>query len=110
MKKNGFTLIELLIVVAILGVVCVIAGSFFLRCGASGEEAEKSARAWAAKMGYTLQGVSCVDRDTDGDGYVSCTLVTVADPGRPIALECARSTSMNSGCRLQKPVAPNGSY
>ncbi len=102
-KNHGFTLIELMIVIAIIGVVLVIGGLFVTRCFFSGGQAEKEAHKWAASMGYDIQGVSCVDRDTDGDGYVSCTVNVKSNP-QPIPIECAVSISMNSGCRVQKPV------
>lgn len=42
----------------------------------------------------------CQQRDTDGNGYVSCTIV-VEGQDRPIAIECADRYSIgNNGCRM----------
>lgn len=60
--------------------------------------------------------VDCQSWDSDGDGYVSCTAAPRASAqvgqvgadgrvtplGEPVALECSRKLSMNSGCRLQR--------
>lgn len=74
--------------------------------GAHKDAAEKEAREWAAELGLDVKNVSCVAKDTDGDGYVSCTLV-MGDGTTTKAVECAgaRSTDnmiRNSGCREPK--------
>lgn len=62
---------------------------------------EAEARGFLHALGYQVVGVSCTDRDSDGDGYASCT-ATVRDSPEPIAVECASRWSFTSGCRLQK--------
>lgn len=47
----------------------------------------------------------CVAKDTDGDGYVSCTVVI--DGGAPIARECAGRWTTNEGCREPKLRLPS---
>jgi hypothetical protein len=54
----------------------------------------KNAERWATGLGYTVKGVSCSNRDSDGDGYVSCSLR--AD-GPVFQLECAYM--FPTGCR-----------
>lgn len=61
-----------------------------------------SARGFAGQLGYKVQGVTCMDMDSDGDGYVSCT-VALEGGAAPIAVECASAYSIKSGCRMQRP-------
>jgi hypothetical protein len=68
-------------------------------CDAPQERDPKAeARAFAADLGMPVRGVSCVQADSDGDGYVSCTLVSTE--GAPIAIDCGYSWVR--GCRLRK--------
>lgn len=73
-------------------------------CVPQRDNAEAEARAYASNMNMKLHGVSCVDYDTDGDGYVSCTLNVDEGNGqsRTEAIECATMFSWNSGCRAVK--------
>lgn len=110
-NKRGFTLIELIITVTILIVVVAIVGVAVggcVGCGGDKAKATDSAKAWAEAMGITPKGVSCVDHDTDGDGYVSCTVSEASKDGgtKMHSLECAHSWSWNSGCRKPKLGAP----
>ncbi len=104
--KAGFTLIELLIVVAVIGVLIAIGGVAFTRCFRSQDHAEEEARTWATKMGYKVVGVNCVSRDTDGDGYVSCSMNATDANGNAasLALECAAVLTNNDGCRFPKAM------
>lgn len=72
------------------------------------DKAAKEARAYANELGIQLTGVSCVRTDSDGDGYVSCSLAK-AD-GSLLAVECAIGMpfTWNSGCRVPKAVIPGG--
>ncbi len=68
------------------------------------EAAEKNAKQFLQELNMKYDGVSCVKHDSDGDGYVSCT---VALPeSQTLALECAGfrfvSAFSNEGCREQK--------
>lgn len=74
--------------------------------GAHKGVAEDEAKGWANELGLEYKSVSCVAKDTDGDGYVSCTFL-MKDGVTTKAVECAgaRSTSnmiRNSGCRDPK--------
>jgi prepilin-type N-terminal cleavage/methylation domain-containing protein len=100
--SRGFTLIELIIVMSILGFIVALAGFIFKSCSSSRNTAEEEARVYASKMGMTLKGVSCMNRDTDDDGYVSCTLNVIEKDGKEnsIPIECAAKWSYNNdGCR-----------
>lgn len=113
MKNNnsrGFTLVELLIVVAIIGVFCLgFVGFAFRSCGVQDSGArERDAKLFATNLGYDVRGASCMNVDSDSDGYVSCT-VSIADKNGNISMvpvECASAYAMGSGCRMQKMVVP----
>ncbi len=80
-----------------------LAGGIFslVSCG-TGTSPEEHARDYAVKMGMKPIGVECMSYDTDGDGYVSCS---IAEEGkRPFAVECSAWGSFNRGCRAQKGV------
>jgi len=111
MNKRGFTLIELIMVVVIVGVAGGIVLTAAGGCQGHKTEAEADARTFAASMGIKVKGVNCVDRDTDGDGYVSCTVSEEVDgKTRMHAVECASGWTWNSGCRMQKPGVNANSF
>lgn len=69
---------------------------------------EESAREYAASLKLELEAVSCVKQDTDGDGYVSCTL-KLAD-GEMKQVECAGAMNLNIGCRDPKINVRDGGF
>jgi len=100
--SRGFTVIEVIICVALLGVFAVLIGMQVITWSSSQGLAEEEARNYAAKMDRTLKGVSCMNRDIDGDGYVSCTLNVVEKDGSlsRVPIECAAKwTYNNEGCK-----------
>lgn len=71
-------------------------------CYENVERLEGTAKAYVQKLGYQPIGVSCMNRDSDDDGYVSCT-VTVNGLDAPLAVECAsRWRLLTNGCKLQR--------
>lgn len=106
--KRGFTLMELLVLVVILGVFGLFATHLILNVsGSNTVRGDETAAAFARNLtppGGTAN-VECAGRDTDGNGYVSCT-VFVHNDGQvtPHAIECASHYSFNKGCRLARGV------
>lgn len=62
------------------------------------DEAVSSARRFATDLGYEVRGVSCSGRDSDGDGYMSCSVRVIGD-GPPLELQCGVS-----GCKQVQSV------
>lgn len=110
MKKNnrGATVVEVMIVVFIAAVVFGIGA----RACMVGESQKKAAGSevsgWASEMGYKVHGVSCADVDSDGDGYVSCTVDIETSDGRRETrqIECRGAYSFGHGCRDPKLGIP----
>jgi hypothetical protein len=87
---------------------CILVFTYCGRTYDSRETAEANAKRWLAEMHIEYKGVSCAKRDTDGDGYVSCT-ASVEKSGAPhlMPLECAGNVSFNDGCRVPRRVMIN---
>lgn len=77
----------------------LIALIFLTACGLDGQTATSEAQAYARELGFTNAHVTCQDFDSDGDGYVSCTVVDRTTHERE-AVECSGFATWNSGCRL----------
>lgn len=94
---------------SLLAIVC---GAVFVLLGACvgcefnlSERAADAARAHLDKLGFPYSGVACVARDTDGDGYVSCTISDAQH--QMTALECVGTKwTFNAGCRVPKAQLP----
>ncbi len=111
--KKGFTLIELMIVMAIISVFAVVIGSIFFRgCSAvfgSKQEAVANMRTYATEMGWKMVGGTCADTDSDGDGYISCTInIQEVEGAIPVAkaIQCASGAAISrtGGCKLTQGV------
>jgi type II secretory pathway pseudopilin PulG len=95
-------------------VVVGIIGTGIARCsadmrGETGHEATKQAIAYIDRMQLDAKRteagkpvVSCMNSDTDNDGYVSCTYTTTA--GQLEQIECTAAYTFNEGCRLPKAI------
>ena len=82
-------------------------GAFRCAANLSGEneiEAEKNAIAWARDVGIENAHINCVTIDSDGDGYVSCTVSYKDNTGavQTKAIECTGRFNINTGCRSPK--------
>lgn len=75
--------------------------------GAHKTVAENEAKAFASELGLPMKTVTCRTKDTDGDGYVSCTFML--EDGSTDDYECAGARAAgnlirNSGCRKPKGI------
>lgn len=81
-------------------VICLTAGCAYI---VGKGDAEKEATAFA-RQNYPgkRMNVSCMDRDTDNDGYVSCALIHQPKEGEqmlnPVGLQCSTNAVGSSGC------------
>ena len=104
-QMRGFTLGEALIVLAIFAVFSAIIGSRFACSGSKQNDAAKSeARKYARDLGVRYSGISCADYDSDGDGYISCTIKP--ETGDLMYIECRGAYSIGHGCRSPKMQIP----
>lgn len=94
------TLRELVIVVGILGVGGAVCTTAVGRGCSQTESAQQEAQQWMHQM--NIKGtVSCMSHDSDGDGYVSCTIKD--ESGELRGIECASSFAFTrKGCRVPK--------
>lgn len=96
-SRRNFTLIELMIAVSIIG---IIAAMLIANCGYIDRDGpNREARKHARELGMRNFRVSCVSMDTDGDGYVSCTIKEKGEA--PYNVECSIGL-INQGCRAPK--------
>lgn len=66
------------------------------------QHAEEEASEYATKgLLIAKAGVACVSQDSNGDGYVSCTVLDTAK-GTAYPVECAGLFTFNSGCKLAR--------
>lgn len=67
-------------------------------------EVEAEARAFGKAIGWDIAGASCSGRDSDGDGYVTCSIgVREGDKIRAERLECAIWEGSRDGCKQVVP-------
>jgi hypothetical protein len=90
--------------VVIVGIVAVFGLLVFGKGCCTGAEQRRAAKTeaqkFAAELGLSVTGVSCNDVDSDGDGYVSCTLALTS--GETKQIECRGAYSWGHGCRDPK--------
>lgn len=113
-SRNGMTLVEILLVMLILGGFILFAIGGISSCGIGGDggsvqmNAQQQAMQYANFMYPNMNArAQCVEWDSDGDGYVSCTVVYDTKDGvGKDAIECAAGWNLNgainSGCRTPK--------
>ncbi len=103
--RRGFTVIELMISVVLVGMFMVACFGAIRGCGVINNKgaAEAEARTYLNTMypGQTYA-VTCMNRDTDANGYVSCD-ARVAGVAVPLecAVQCWSGFMCNEGCKLR---------
>ena len=97
---GGIALIFLTIAIA------VACGLYASVSGIDGEHAQTEAARWMHRQGVEGR-PECTSTDTDGDGFVDCTIVQRRADGSTelLPLECAGKLTFARGCRAVKPVA-----
>ena len=109
MFKN-LSLAEVLIGFFVVGIFGVGGTSMLMNCsGANKAAAAEEANKWSKEVGIKDANVSCVNSDTDNDGYVSCTIAYRDNNGelKTKAIECAAKLTWNTGCRAPKITINN---
>lgn len=96
-QNSGFSLIELLVAIVFLIVFAGIGISIFSAAIGGQDRAEQSLSDYSQRAG--LQPIGYVERDTDGDGYISCDAKD--DSGAIVLLQCSGSP-FNSGCKVNR--------
>ncbi len=81
-------------------ILTIVAALALTGCIEDGPEATHQGQIFAKQMlGWDNASVACLQYDTDGDGYVSCTAAN-NDSKEIVAIECTGAYSWNDGCRL----------
>lgn len=103
--SKGIGLFGILVTVAVCGIFALIVIKIGGTVASGNRGVVDQARGWATAMGLEVIGAQCAGMDSDGDGYVSCT-VSSREAGGTVKLtpvECAVSF-MPDGCRIPKPA------
>jgi len=86
-----------------IGVIGLIVWALAVNVGGGNHDAaDQTAHDYASELGIEVKAVSCTRMDTDGDGYVACTIMPAGDGAQPIMVECAGAMTFNDGCRKPK--------
>jgi len=106
-RQSGFTLIELLVVVAIIAIIAaIVIPSILGMSRGPAANAQRELDAYAKALRYEVVAATCAGIDSDGDGYISCTL-RYRDGERTAtdAVECASGAPLTrtTGCRVAQP-------
>lgn len=113
MKTNrGYTLVELLIIFSIVAIFVAMVGGLVSSCGfVSGPTVENRANEDAVSFVHQMRPemndvrAMCQTTDSDGDGYVTCTISGTVNGVREMdSVDCRASflTNYQRGCRLTR--------
>ncbi len=100
-RRKSFSVVEKLIGISI---VLIIFATLLVASVGKGVafDSRQSARSWASQMypNERTTSVMCQTFDTDGDGYLSCSIRI--NEYQPIALDCPVIMSFNKECRMSR--------
>lgn len=101
-RQNGSLIEGTIIIIIILIFFVIIGGTCATRFVSSQEKATAAAMRYreAFHPEWTQVTIMCQAYDTDGNGYVTCTIG--AQGQRPESIECPARLSFNSGCRAAR--------
>jgi len=112
-NEKGFTLIEFLIIIAICGILGAISYGRFGYFKVDQETTKLSMLDYAKNLRPDIvewNEPNCVTRDTDGDGYVSCSVTGINTDSEVVVLhaDCAGGIMSwgNEGCKTKIVVYP----
>lgn len=97
-NEDGFTLLDILIGIALVGILVAVIISIFIRFQSPMATPEELLQEFSHNANITP--IGCSDKDTDWDGYVSCTARDNITK-QLVDVQCA-SSYFNSGCKLSK--------
>jgi Tfp pilus assembly protein FimT len=103
-KQSGITFVELIILVAIVGILLVVAVAGMGSCAVDPDKAQEAADEFKQNIPGATNAV-CVATDSDGDGYCSCTVFR-KEGMEPVALDCGCETMClrcSEGCKMAMP-------
>lgn len=105
-KYRGFTVGKLLLVILAFLIIGTSISAFISCSEVDKGAAEKSAQEWVTSMGVENARINCTGKDSNNDGYVSCTVGYKDEKGllHTQPLECAAKFTFNSGCRIPNVV------
>ena len=100
-KTRGATVAEVMIIFSIVGIfLAIVASRGCTSGGETKEAATRDAKKYVAELGWDVSGIACADVDSDGDGYVSCTIAK--KNGTNEFVECRAAYAFGHGCRIPK--------
>lgn len=112
-SKSGFTLVELMLVVIIVGIIISSFASCDAITGFAGERrarAENDAKTYVRELhpSWTNTRALCQSTDSDNDGYVTCTTVSMVNGVETTdeGIECRASVYFDyaRGCRPMRTI------
>lgn len=101
------------VALVVIGTLSIVVGARGCFGEADTEETKVQARQFGTDLGLKVVGVTCMTHDSDGDGYVSCTIRYEESTGiyKTMAIECAGGWAAPNirGCKqVQLRAVPAG--
>ena len=107
MKQKGATLIEIVIGMAVTCIAIVAIIYFVVGRVSDEKKAKKAAQEYASKLENATGEVLCTSRDTDGDGYCSCSIFLKGGGTKDLECGCNMFASGCKPAKLMKMINKN---